>query len=106
MKNLRIAQENLSIVRTLISKSQKFFEKLDFLKMKMFQNFCFNFDRKFGVSNDKSKVIKVLQSNHIDSNCLYSQKRLILKIQLITVAFSIPPCKKNGCGRPHPDMIF
>ena len=72
----------------------------------MFQNFCFNFDRKFGVPNDKSKVIKVLQSNRIDSNCLYSQKRLILKIQLITVAFSIPPCKKNGCGRPHRDIIF
>ena len=39
--------------------------------------------------NDKFNAFQLLESNYIDSNCLYSQKRLILKKWLINFTFSI-----------------
>ena len=39
------------------------------------------------VYNDNSNLIQALEGKYIDSNCLYSQKRLILKNRLITFAF-------------------
>ena len=44
------------------------------------------------VFNDKSNVIQVLESNYIDSNCLYSQKRLVL--QKFLLLLSVTPCEK------------
>ena len=38
------------------------------------------------VDTNKSNFVQVLESNYIDSNGLYSQKRLTLKNQLITLA--------------------
>ena len=60
-----------------------------------------------GVYNDKSNVIQVFDSNiesNIDSNCLYSQKRLIF--QKSPLLFSVTPFEKRRYGRSHPDMIF
>ena len=39
--------------------------------------------------NDKFNAFQLLESNYIDSNCLYSQKRLILKKWLINFTFSV-----------------
>ena len=39
----------------------------------------------WGVYNDKSNDLQVLESNHIDSNCLYSQKRLIFQKSLLLI---------------------
>ena len=50
------------------------------------------------VYNDNSNLIQALEGKYIDSNCLYSQKRLI--------CFSVTQCEKSGCGRTHSDMIF
>ena len=47
-----------------------------------------------GVLNAKSYV---LENDYIDSNCLYSQKRLILQK---TLAVSVKAHEKGRCGRP------
>ena len=58
------------------------------------------------VYTDKSNVIQVLESNGIDFNCLYSQKRLIFKKRLITFAFSVTPCKKvSVADKPRYDIL-
>ena len=41
----------------------------------------------------------VLENNYIDSNCLYSQKRLILQK---TLAVLVKAHEKSRCGRPYP----
>ena len=60
----------------------------NYWKTTIFQNFCSNFtgDVCLEVYSNKSNFIQVLESNYIDSNGLYSQKRLTLKNQLITFA--------------------
>lgn len=62
-----------------------------------FQNFCSNFMENLylGVYDEKSSVIQALENISIDSNCLYSHKRL----------FSVTLCVKNGCVRSHPDIF-
>ena len=62
-----------------------------------FQNFCSNFMENLflRVYDEKSSVIQALENNYIDSNCLYSHKRL----------FSVTLCVKNGSVRPHPDIF-
>ena len=49
-----------------------------------------------GVLNAK---FYVLENNYIDSNCLYSQKRLILQK---TLAVLVKAHEKSRCGRPYP----
>ena len=60
----------------------------NYWKITIFQNFCSNFtgDVCLEVYSNKSNFIQVLESNYIDSNGLYSQKRLTLKNQLIAFA--------------------
>ena len=58
------------------------------------------------VCNDKPNVFQVIECNYIDSNCLYSQEGLILKDRLVTFVFSVTLREKDGCDRPHPDMMF
>ena len=50
-----------------------------FRSTKIFQNMCSNLTEKLflGIYIDKSNYIKVLGSNYIDFNILYSQRRLI-----------------------------
>ena len=80
IKGFKNAQKDLPIVRIL---TEKLF---------------------LGVHNDKYNVIQVLWSNYIDSNYLYSQKRLIF--QKSSFVFSVTPYEKTECDRPHPGMIF
>ena len=79
-----------------------------FQKIKTFQNVCSNWTKKLflDVYNDKPNVFQVLECNYFDSSCLYSQKGLILKDRLVTFVFSVALREKDGCDRPHPDMIF
>ena len=49
-----------------------------------------------GVLNAK---FYVLENNYIDSNCLYSQKRLILQK---TLAVLVKAHEKSRCGGPYP----
>ena len=54
----------------------------------------FFMEKIVGVLNAKSYV---LENDYIDSNCLYSQKRLILQK---TLAVSVKAHEKGRCGRP------
>ena len=57
----------------------------------------FFMEKIVGVLNAKSYV---LENDYIDSNCLYSQKRLILQK---TLAVSVKAHEKGRCGRPDLD---
>ena len=75
---------------------------------KIFQHFCSNVTRKvcLEVYSNKFNFTQALESNYIDSNGLYSQKRLTLKNQLIIFASYVTLWEKVGCGEPYADIIF
>ena len=43
------------------------------------------------------KVIMLIPTIHTHKNVDFSK---------IAFAFSVTPCKKSVCGRPHPDVMF
>ena len=62
------------------------------------QNFCSNSCRKV-VSEGYQvwKVIILILTVYIHEKIDFSE---------IDIDFSVTPCEKNWCGRPHPDRIF
>ena len=79
----------------------------DFRKIKIFQNFCPNLREKLflGVYDDKSNVFQDLESNYIDSNCLYLSKKDWLFKEPLSL-FPVISFGKCRFGRSHPNMIF
>ena len=107
IKLLQNVQKDLSIVRIFLTSTLLLWYWPIFLKIKIFQNFCPNLREMLflGVYDDKSNVFQDLESNYIDSNCLYLSKKYWLFKESLSL-FSVISFGKCRFGRSHPNMIF